>query len=880
MKGITRFVKKLAILFGRGHFRNELDEEMAFHREQAERELVAGGMTREEARYAAMRRFGNAVRLREQSEETVGFRMESVVQDLRFALRQLRKNPGFAVTAIVILTMGIASSVAIFAFVDAALIKPLPYKDPSRLAILFESIPLGPRFHLSYPDYLDWKRENKVFSSLNIYDSGGMMLKTGDGLRKVDGAFVSAGFFRTLGVKPILGRDFYDGEDKPEAARTVLLSYSAWQKRFGGSSKALGQPVVLDGNTYTIIGVLPREFSFAPAEPSDFWGIKNAGGENNKCRGCHSLFGVARLKDGVTFATAFADIKSIAENLARQYPDSNRDQAAFMLPLAEVVVGDIRPVLLVVLGGAGLLLLIASVNVASLLLVRAESRKREMAVRGALGASPRRLVMQFVTEGLLLAVMGSVLGIVLARQGMQMLALLIPKDMMAAMPYLHDLGLGGRELAFAFVLAALAGALFSFTPIALFRFTDIREGLSQGGRGAAGVTWRRFGANLVVVELATAMVLLVGAGLLGKSFYRLLHTDIGMQPDHIATVHVEAPPEKYGKPEQQTALAREALRRIAVLPGVQTVGVTTKMPIEDADWTSGFSIIGRPDNGDHREVAVRFVSAGYMAALKTSLVSGRYFTDDEDTTKPLVVILNQTTAKQYFPGEDPVGKQIGFYGGGKPPVLIVGVINDIQEGQLDAAPRGAMYFPFYQSPNSGFTVLARTMQDERAILPSIESTLHDLDRGAALYNSVTMQQKIDDAPATYLHRSSAWLVSGFAAMALGLGVVGLYGVIAYSVSQRTREIGVRMALGAQRSAVYKLVMLQAVWLTAIGLGLGLACSVGASLLIRKLLFGVEAWDLSTLACVVVVLGAASLAASFLPAHRAASVNPTEALRAE
>jgi macrolide transport system ATP-binding/permease protein len=877
---LGRFLNRLSLFFGRGRFRSELDEEMAFHRAEAEQELVAEGMSAKDAHYAVMRRFGNATRLKEQSEEVVGFRMETVFQDLRFALRQLRRNPGFAITAILILTLGIASSVAIFAFVDAALIKPLPYQDPNRLAILFESIPLGPRFHLSYPDYLDWKRQNKVFISLEVYESGGLMMKTGDGLRRVDGAAVSAGFFRTLGVKPILGRDFYDGEDRPEAARTVLLSYSAWQTQFGGSPKAIGQSVVLDGDTYSIIGVLPREFSFAPAEPTDFWAIKNAGGEGTKCRGCHSLFGLARLKDGVTFAAAFADIKTIAENLAKQYPDTNRDQVAFMLPLTEVVVGDIRPVLLVILGGAGLLLLIASVNVASLLLVRAESRKREMAVRGALGASPRRLRMQFITEGLLLAAIGSVLGVLFAQQGMRILALLIPRDMMASMPYLQGLGLNAHALVFAGVLAVLAAALFAYTPLILFRFTKIREDLSQGSRTAAGVTWKRFGANLVVVELATAVVLLAGAGLLGKSFYTLLHTDIGMQPDHIATVRVEAQPEKYGKPEQQTALAREVLRRITALPGVQSVGVTQKMPIEDADGTSGFSIIGQPDNGEDREVPVRFVSAGYMTTLKTRLVSGRYFTDDEDASKPYVVIINQTLAKQYFPGGDPVGKQIGFYGDGKPPVLIVGVINDIQEGQLDAAPRGAMYFPFYQSPNTGFTVLARTSQDEQTILPSMVATLHGLDSGAALFRATTMQQKIHDAPATYLHRSSAWLVAGFAGMALVLSVVGLYGVIAYSVSQRTREIGVRMALGAQRSSVYALVMRQAGWLTAVGLALGLTCAVGASMLMKKLLFGVEAWDVPTLAAVAVTLGAASLAASFLPAHRAASVNPTEALRAE
>jgi len=871
------------MLLSRNRFRSELDEEMAFHREQAERELRASGLTEEDAHYAAMRQFGNTTKLRGQSEEVIGFRMETVIQDIRFALRQWKKNPGFALTAIFILALGIASSVAIFAFVDAALIKPLPYKDPNRLVILFESIPLGPRFHLSYPDYLDWKHQNTVFSSLDVYDSGPLMMKTVDGLRQVDGARVSAGFFRTLGVKPILGRDFYDSEDKLETPRTTLLSYSAWQQRYGGNPNVLGQSVVLAGNSFTIIGVLPREFSFAPAEPSDFWFTLK---DDHTCRSCHFLFGVARLKDGVSFATAFANIKTIAENLQKQYPDSNRDQSAFMLPLIEVIVGDIRPALLVVLSGAGLLLLIASVNVASLLLVRAESRKREMAVRGALGASPRRLVMQLITEGLLLAVIGGVLGLVLAQQGMRLLAFLIPKDMLASMPYLRGLGMNTHVLLFACALGLFAGILFAFTPLVLLRFTQIRDGLNEGGRTAAGMAWRRFGANMVIVELTTAMVLLAGAGLLGKSFYQLLHTDIGMEPDHIATVHVRLQPEKYGKDVQQIALVREAVAKVAALPGVKSVGITTKMPIEDADWTSSFRILGRPDNGVNKEVAVRFVTAGYMSTLKTRLVSGRYFTDDEDASKPKVIIVNQTLAKLYFPGEDPVGKRISFGDDvkngleDKDAMLIIGVINDIQEGQLDAGPRGATYAPFYQRPDDGFIVLARTSQDDRAMLSSLVSTLYGIDKGMALYQPMTMNQKIHDAQATYLHRSSAWLVAGFAAMALVLSVVGLYGVITYSVSQRTREIGVRMALGAQRSTVYKLVMSQVAWLTVIGLVLGVVCAIGASLLMKKLLFGVEAWDAPTLIAVAFVLAFAALAAGFLPAHRAASVNPTEALRAE
>jgi predicted permease len=880
MNVISRFVKKISILFGRKLFATDLDEEMAFHREQAEKELIASGMTPEAARYAAMRRFGNAVRVKERSHEVVGFSFETVFQDLRFALRQLRKNPGFAATAVLILALGIASSVAIFAFVDAALIKPLPYMDSSRLAVLYESIPIGPKFHLSYLDYLDWKRENKVFSSLNVYNPGGFMQKTSEGLRPADGARVSDGFFKTLGVSPVIGRDFQYGEDKPEAQRTALLSYSAWQKRYGGNPNVLGQTVVLDNEPYVIIGVLPRDFSFAPAEPADFWAIQKQTGYCETHRGCHDLFGIARIKDGVSFATAFADIKTIAQQLEKQYPDSNRDQWAFMLPLTDVIVGDIRPILLVLLTGAGLLLLIASVNVASLLLVRSESRRREMAVRGALGASPKRLVRQFVTEGLLLATIGGGLGVGGAVEAMRLLDALMPKDMLASMPYLRDLGLNGRVGVFAGLLALLAGALFAFAPMSRLKFAQISEGLSQGGRGAAGIVWRRFGVNLVVIELAMAMVLLGGAGLLGKSFYRLLHTDIGIQPDHVATLRVAGESGKYDKDEQEVALEREIVRRIQGLPGVISVGLTTKLPIEDGDSTTGIRIVGRPYHGEHQEVAIRSVSSGYLPTLGARLVSGRYFAENEDASKPGVAMINETLAKQYFLGENPVGKQIAFDETEKSRMLIVGIVRDLQEGQLDAAPRAAMYRPFNQNPSNNFAVLVRTAQDETATLPILSATIQQIDPVMAIYDPMTMDQKIHDAPSTYLHRSSAWLVGGFAVMALVLGAVGLYGVIAYSVSQRTREIGVRMALGAQRGSVYRLILNEAGRLIVIGVAFGLAGSVGAAMLMRKLLFGVPPWDAPTLAGVAIVLAGSALLASYIPARRAASVSPVEALRIE
>ena len=875
-----RFLRKLQLLLGRERFRDELTEEMAFHRAAAEKTFAAEGMDPEAAGYAAKRQFGNATLLQERSHEVIGFRLETVWQDLRFAIRQLRKNAGFASTAIVILTLGIGASVAIFAFVDAALLQPLPYRDPGRLVNLFESNTLGPKFHLSYLDYLDWQKFNKVFRSVDIYGNNGFNLKTPAGAQRVDGARVSEGFFRTLGVAPVLGRDFHAGEDQPGAPATVLLNYATWQKRFGGRPDVLGQTATLDGVSYAIVGVLPREFHFALAEPSEFWTTLRADGSCEKHRGCHNYWGVARLKDGVSAAAALANVVTIAQQLQKQYPDSNTDRAGYLLPLTEAIVGDIRPILWVLLSGAGLLLLIASVNVASLLLVRSESRRREIAVRGALGASRSRLIRQFVTEGLVLAAAGSVLGLASAYGSMQLLPMLIPKDMMARMPYLLGLGLNLHVLIFAAVISIGAGVLFSVTPTLRLPLSEIGKGLTDGGRGAAGTTWRRFGSNLVVIELAAAMVLLVSAGLLGKSFYRLLHVNTGMEPDHVAAIQVVAPESTYAKDEQRIVLERQVLGRAAALPGVTSVGITSDLPVSDGDGVTTFRILGRPYHGETNEVNDRQVSAGYFATLHARLLRGRYFAETEDASKPRVTIVNEALAKKYFPGKDPIGQRIGN-DTLEPNSLreIVGVVDDIKEGPLDMI-RPAYYDPFNQSAQSDFAVVVRTSQEEQALLPVLAAAIHQIDPGIATYGAVTMSERIHDSPSAYLHRSSAYIVGGFAALALLLGVVGLYGVIAYSVSQRTREIGVRMALGAQRGTVYQLILKEAAWLIALGIAAGLLCSIAAATLTRTLLFGVGAWDVSTFVAVAVVLAVAAMLASYLPAHRAASVNPVEALRAE
>src|SRR3984957_8124429 len=773
--------------------------------------------------------------------------MRTLVQDLKYSLRQLRRNLGFACTSILILSLGICASVAIFGFVDAAMIKPLPYSNPNRLVFATGSVSTIPRANLSYPDYVDWKKLNTVFSSLEEFDFSGYLLRTPSGTEPIKAMRVSDGFFRTLGITPLLGRDFYAGEDLPSAPNAVILSYATWQKRFGGKKDAVGETVALSGVPYTIVGVLPREFQFALAGDREFWATFHADDSCARRRTCHNLYGIGRLKDGFTVEAARAEMKGIAHQLELQYPAENNGQGAYVEKLSNVMLADIRPILLMLLAGAGLLLVIACVNVSSLLLVRSESRRREIAVRGALGASRIRLIRQFTTEGVVLVVAATLIGLVTAQLLMQTLLRFISKDMLAQMPYLAGLGLNLHVIGFAAILSIGAAALFSVTPLFRLPLWQIRQNLNEGGRGYAGTLWRRFGANLVVVELSMAVVLLVGAGLLGKSFYRLLHVDTGLVPDHLATLQVAAVGDSYQKEQQQINLQRELRARLSRLPGVNSVAFTSRLPLGDGDGTTGFRIVGRPYHGEHNEVAYRAVSANYFSTIQARLMHGRYFADDEDVSRPSVVIINQQLAKQYFPGEDPVGKQISMQESGRRAhIEIIGVVNDIQEGQLDAAPRAAMYANLNQDTATFFSVILRTSQAEESLLPSAAAAIHSIDPGLAVFDPVTMAERVHDSPSASLHRSSAWLVGGFAVLALLLSVVGLYGVIAYSVSQRTREIGVRMALGAQRAGVYRLILKEAGWLVGVGIVAGLFCSVGAAILMRKLLFGTTSWDAPTL----------------------------------
>ena len=882
MRKLRAWASRFKGLFSKAARERELADEIESHLEMHIDDNIRAGMSPQEARRVAVLKLGGVDQAKEayRDRSTIPF-IESLFQDLRFTLRQLRKNPAFTVTATVMVALGIGSSVAIFAFVDAALLKPLPYQNPSRLLNVTETTPDIPRAALSYPDYLDWKKLNRVFDSLNVYSQRECVISTSTGVEMVDGARVSDGFFHTLGVGPLLGRDFYEGEDLPEAPRTMILSYASWQKRFGGKQEIIGQPIILNEIPYTVVGVLPQNFHFAPLGNTEFWTTLQPAGYCDQARNCHYLIGVARLKDGVAIDTALGDLTRIAKDLEAQYPDSNRGQGATVAPLSEVIVGDVKPILLLLLGGVGLLLLIACINVASLLLVRSETRRRELSVRRALGATKMRLIRQFVIEGLVIVVAGSIAGLFSSHWAMQILKGFIPASMMGGMPYLNELGLNSRVLMFSLGLAAFAAALFTLTPAFRLSSLDVREGMAEGSRGSAGKVWTRVGSKLVILELSTAMVLLVGAGLLGKSFYRLLQVDAGFETKHLITMDVRAPHSVYEKDEQAVALGRKVVEEVKSLPGVKSVALASTLPLTFNGNTTWIRFVGRAYNGEHNEVIERGVSSDYFATLQARLLRGRTFIDSEDGTKPKVAVINQSFAKKYFPGEDPIGQRFGWTDLKPEWILeIIGVVEDIKEGPLDSEIWPAYYYSFNQKPDVWYSVLVRTSLAEQSLIPTVTEQIRGIDSRINISNQITMTDRVKNAPTVYLRRSATWLVGGFAAVALLLGVVGLYGVIAYSVTQRTREIGVRIALGAQRGMVYRLILKEAGVLALAGIVIGTGCAILAASMMRKLLFGTPPWDITTLVCVAAVLGASALLASFLPARRAASVDPISALRAE
>ncbi|HEY2392932.1 MAG TPA: ABC transporter permease [Candidatus Angelobacter sp.] len=809
--------------------------------------------------------------------------METILQDLRYELRALIKAPRFTSIALITLVLGIAANVAIFTFVDAALIRPLPYRDASRLVGVagLRSADVNEQFDSSYPDFLDWREQQQVFDNLAGYSRNQVLWRGGKSPELLSSAVVTDNFFQTLGVRPGLGRDFRAGEDQASAPHYVLISYSWWQRQFGGKG-VIGKTLNIDDESSTIIGVLPEDFHFAPVGDPDLWLPLQASGALKERRNLYWLGMVGRLKQGTSSETALAAMNVIAERLEKQYPKSNEKLRAIVIPLSEVIVGNIRPILLVLLGAVALLLVIACANVANLLLARSMARRNEMAIRTALGASQGRLIGLMLTEGLLLSFTGAVMGLVVAYWTIKGFVAMIPKGRLDAMPYLKHMTIDGSVLLFTFLLATIVGVVFALAPALQATRTNVQAALKDGSRSSHSAAWRRFASALVIGEVALATVLLAGSGLLMKSLVRLLNVDPGFNQQNLLGMGIGLSQSRYPKDPEQIQAQKNLFELIRAIPGVKSVGSSSVLPVSGGGNTSNLRIVGVPSElPQGREANSRDVTRDYFQTLGAQLLQGSWFTEADNATGPQRVIINKTLADQFMPGLDPLKQQIWFtYSDKEKPRQVIGVVRDVKEGPLDIPARPAIYTPMEAYGRMFFNLLVRTNTKPEAVIAQVQSAVHSIDPDAVIFQVQTMEDRIQRSPAAFLHRYPATLAGVFAGLALLLGTIGLYGLVAYSVSQRTQEIGIRMALGAQRSNVLTMVLTQGVRLIVPGVAIGIAAALLAAYLMRSMLFGIHSWDPAIFALVTGLLTVVTLAASYIPARSATKVDPMVALRYE
>lgn len=807
--------------------------------------------------------------------------MNSIIRDVRFALRGLLKHPAFMAIAVVTLALGIGGSTSIFTVVDAALLRGLPYKSPDRLYHLWEQTPQQayPKREFSYPDFQDYQ-QNNVFEGIAGYTGGGMVMSGFGEAESVNAPRVSANFFSVLGVDPILGRTFQNGEDAQGGPKLSVLTYGFWQRRFGGDPGVIGRALTLNGESYTIIGVLPASFQFA-LRPADVWVPYQPTQNQLTRRFLHGTNLVGRLKDGKTVSEAQSEMDLIAGRIEQQHNDSHAGVKARVVPLQEEVIGNVRPILLVLLGAVGFVLLIACANVASLLLTRALSRQKEVAIRSALGASRWRVIRQLLTESLLLSLVGGAGGLLIAYWGVPALVSVLPQSQLNAMPFLKSLHINGGVLAFSFGLSLLTGLIFGLAPAVQSSKLDLNEALKEGGRQTSMGSGHRLRSAMVVTEISLAVVLLIGAGLMMKSLLRLLQTNVGFSTENVLTMTVILPPAKYMENSQRINFNDQLRERVQSLPGVSGAGTVNILPV-NAGNTTRFYIDGDPvpAAGKETEANIRTVSDDYFQALGVPLLAGRTFDTSDKPDGRSVVIIGKTIADRMFAGRNPVGMRLRYSSFDGEPDLIVGVVGDVKITGLDEAVKPVLYYPFRQSSSTFANLVVRTISDPNAVAGSIRDEVHNLEPDAAILNVRTMDEMIAQTPASFMRRFPALLISIFAGVALLLASIGIYGVVSYSVSQQTHYIGVRMALGASPSDILRMVLKQGLCLALLGVGIGVLAALGLTRLLSTLLYEVSANDVSTFATVTGALFAVALLACYLPARRATKVDPLVALRYE
>jgi putative ABC transport system permease protein len=810
--------------------------------------------------------------------------MSTLLKDLQYGLRMLARSPGSTAVAMIALALGIGANSAIFSVVNAVLLRPLPYKDANRLIVIWETkLSKGIlQEKVSPPDYRDWVEQQRVFEKIAALREQPAVLTGGQLPERVETALISPSAFELLGVKAGLGRTFFSEEAEPGRNRVALLSYGFWQRRFGGDSGVLGKKAIVDGNSLTIVGVMPRDFRLLDT-PSELWTPYTLDAKELSQRGFRTLRVIGRLKPGVSLEEASAEMRSIAGRIERQYADTNTGYSTKIVALRDQLVGDIGPTLWTLLGAVVFVLLIACANVASLLLARAGSRDKEIVLRMALGANPSRVLRQLLTESVLLALAGGLLGLALAAWGIAMLAQFGP----ANLPRLAEINIDWRVMAFTLTASLATGIIFGLAPALLTVRTDLNSVLKTSGRGNTGSRTRALWRNaLVTSEIASCVVLLTGAGLLIRSFLQLESVNPGFRPDHVLTMQIALPETSYSG--QKVALFyHQLVDRLQALAGTQYAGIARNLPLSGADASLNFVVENRPveSAAEQSRAKYRAASADYFAALGIPLVRGRYFDGTDGEKTPAVVIVNNTMARRFWPGEDPIGKRMKAGFDGSQWCTIVGIVGDVKHTGLDAATNAEMYYHYLQIPPElmGFvegtmTLVLRTQAEPNSMVGAVRGEVQKLDPDLAVFNVKTMQDLVGGSLAQPRFRTL--LLGVFACMALILAATGLYGVIAYAVTQRTNELGVRMALGAQKSDVLKMVVGEGAQLAAMGIGIGLVVAFPLMRIISRLLFGVNAADPLTFAATSSLILLVALAASYLPALKAIKVDPLVALRHE
>jgi putative ABC transport system permease protein len=877
---------RLRALLRKDSVEREMEEELRFHMRMRAEENVRRGMTLDEAEHAALRSFGSWERVREACRDVKGGGMvETFMQDVKFGGRMLRKHLGFTLVAVLTLALGIGANTAIFSVVNSVLLRPLQYPNAERIVAIQELDEKGSRVQVTPANFLDWRAQNTAFEHLAAILARTSNLSAGDEPKRIDLAMTSVNFFEVFGVRPHTGRFFLPEEESAGHDPVVVLSYGLWQRHFGGDQSLVGKSIMLDGQSYTVVGIAPSGFQYpdkteAWVPPFQRVPTMNPQMDIERARGFGFLSAVALLKPGVSIKQAHDEMTAITSRLRQQYPETNNNRFDRVVSLQTHLVGESSAALLLLLGAVALLLLIACANVANLLLARAASRQKEIAVRLALGATRLRLVRQLLVESVLLGLMGGMLGLLVGWWGVDLIHRLLPADF----PRAEGIGVDLRVLGFTLLVSLGTGVVFGLVPALQSTNPDVNEALKESGRSSTGGTHRnRVRSLLIVSEVALSLVLLIGAGLLFRSFMSLQAVELGFRPQSMLTFRLSPSGPNYRQDPQYVAFYSQVAERIKTLPGVEAVGVINTLPLVKG-WTTAIMVQGRPPlpRDKWSPVNYRSVSPDYFRAVNVPVQKGRVFDERDNDKSTLAVLVNQSLVRRDFPGEDPIGKRINFgaVGNDGQPIWfeIVGVVADVRSLELNTEPTPEIYTCYQQDPFASMSYVVRSQVEPESLIPAVREAVRQVDRAQPVAEIRKMEQIVSAAAAQ--PRFNSLLLGLFASIALLLAAAGIYGVMSYAVTQRTHEIGVRMALGAQTRDVFQLVVGHCMRLTLVGLALGLVSAFALTRVMATLLYGVKPTDPWTFLSGALLLIVVALLACYLPARRATKVDPLVALRYE